>query len=221
MNHYLLLQKNEPGCPIGSFQGVLLDKYRQGAFNTDYGKQPWYAKPGSEPFPKGLCLVTREKSFGFDIRSNSNFFYVASERFIRACEKYANPFEDLQPITVCSPSGQPVSETPYWVCRFKAFPIDEVADMHLSEIQKEDNFFQRPKKLTLKIDLPQDIFKVMRLPHEINFLFCSQRFFEAAKQQSFRGIEFINMKSYKWPPKRSIEQQFMAFSNGQIPKLPV
>lgn len=221
MNHYLLLQKEDTGCPIGSFQGVLLDKYHQGAFSTDYGKQPWYAKPGSQPFPEGLCLITREKSVNFDIRSDSSFFYIVSERFIRSCETLAVPFEDRKPIKVCSPRGEPVTETQYWVCRFKAFHIMEVADAPQSKLTEEDNFYHRPKKIVFKDDFSQDLFKLANLPPEINYLFCSERFFQAAKDQDFRGIEFINTNSYKWPPKLSIEQQFVAFSKGKAPKLPV
>jgi hypothetical protein len=222
---YILNQRDEPGCPMGMLNGILHGSFFADAHKSDYGDQPWYADPSSgrphRPFPEGLVFITREKKYDFDLRSDSKFFYLASAELISACEKLKVRFEDLRKIDVLSRQGKPVAEKKYWVCRFLPFPVADVIDPDASAVESTDGVHTRIRRLRIRTNFEQDLFKLSLLPPETDTLFCSQRFYEIAQRGRFKGITFTDVEKFNWPPERSVEDQFAAAFSGMAAPNPI
>ncbi|HSX59208.1 MAG TPA: DUF1629 domain-containing protein [Tahibacter sp.] len=223
MKHYILTQKKEPGCPLGLLNGILHRSFVENAHACDYGDYPWYADPSSgrphRPFPEGLVFVTEDARYTFDLRSDSRFFYLASNELVAACRHMNVRFEDLQRVDVVSRRGSPVSGNTYWVCRFEAFPVADVIDPANSSIESSDGVHTRIRRLRIREDFDQDLFKLRLLPPETDSLFCSQRFFEFAQQAQFKGIAFADVATFDWPAEMSAADQFAAaFSGAAMPR---
>jgi hypothetical protein len=215
MKFYVLTRKEEPGCPLGMLSGILHSHFFLNAHKSNYGDQPWYSNPSSgrphEPFPDGLSFVTTDKSYAFDIRSDSEFFYLASDAFITLCDQLVVRVEDKKPVDVLSRQGKPVSGKKYWVCRFHPVAVPDAIDSGHSILEPEEGSHQmRIRKLRIRDDFKQDLFKLSPLAVDIDTLFCSERFREAAQRLSFRGITFTDIEAFNWPPKRTAAELIMA-----------
>jgi len=215
-----MLQKKEPGCPLGVFDAILLDRFRENGKDTNYGYLPWYSSPGSQPFPDGLCLITTFKRFSFDIRSDSSFFYVVSSRFVEAFTEAGGVFEDCKQVEVRSQRGALLA-LQYHVCRFTSHDVDEVSRPDLMECS-QDEFLPHPKRLEIRDDFKAPVFKVKKLSARVNLPFCSEAFRKIAQRMQLRGIQFENAHGFNWPAAMPFAQEFLAVASGKLPiRLPL
>lgn len=218
MSHYILTQKKEPGCPLGLLNGILHSHFFIDAHKSEYGDQPWYADASGgrphRPFPEGLVFITDEKKYDFDLRSDSKFFYLASDELISACRKLNVSFEDIQRVEVESRQGKPVAEKVYWVCRFQPFAVANVVDPEGSVLESADGVHTRIRQLRIREDFGQDLFKLSQLTPETDSLFCSSRFYEVAQHLRFKGITFTDVQKFNWPMEMSAADQFAAAFSG-------
>lgn len=225
MTYYILTRKKEPGCPLGMLNGILHDRFFADAHTSDYGDNPWYADPSTgrphRPFPQGLVFITEEKKYTFDLRSDSKFFYLASTALVDACRGLNVRFEDLQRVEVMSRQGAQVSDKKYWVCRFQPFPVSEVIDPAASAVESSDGVHTRIARLRIRDGFDQDLFKLSLLPPEIDALFCSDRFYELAQRERFKGIAFTDVEKFEWPREMSAAEQFAAAFSGVAAPRPI
>lgn len=218
MKFYILSQKQEPGCPLGMLGGILRAGFAPDAHKTEYGRQPWYADPSGgrphRPFPDGLVFITKDKHYGFDLRSDSKFFYLASNELIEACDGLDVRFEDRQRIEVVSRQGKPVADKQYWVCRFQPVTLADAVDAAGSMLESSDGVHTQIRRLRIRTDFPQDLFKLARLDPAIDAMFCSQRFYDRALTLGLRGITFSDVETFAWPAPLSFEQSLMQGLTG-------
>lgn len=224
MSFYVLTQRDEPGCPFGLPEGILHSHYAPDAHKSDYGYLPWYANAAMgrphEPFPDGLCFITPEKKLSFDIRAIAPFFYLAHERFIGVCRSMNVRFEDSRRIEVCSQQGKPVSDE-YWVCRFAAVSADEAIDPRYSLLEADDDVHMRVRRLGIRPEFAQDLFKFYGLAPDMDTLFCSERFLEAMQAKGSFGTVYTDIAVFDWSPKRGAAERYLALLSGAAPQLPI
>lgn len=218
MKFYVLTQKQDVGCPLGMLNGVLVDGFDPDAHKTNYGLQPWYANPARglphQPFPDTLCFVTKDPKYAFAIRSRIPFFYIASDALIGACRQLHVSIEDAKRIDVLSRQGKKVSALDYWVCTFVPLPLDRVAGEG-SVLEKAGPVHTRIRRLRVRPDMTDDLFRLAGVPADIDTLVCSERFRDRAKAGGFKGIEFTDVDAFDWPPARSPEEQMMRALSGE------
>jgi hypothetical protein len=218
MKFYVLTQKQETGCPLGMLNGVLVDGFDPEAHKKDYGLQPWYANPvrglPHEPFPDTLCFVTKDPKYSFAIRSRIPFFYIASDALIDACRRLRVDIEDASRIDIRSRQNKAVSNLDYWVCTFKPTELERVADQG-SVLEKSGAVHTRIRRLRVRQDFADDLFRMAGVPADIDTLICSERFRDLATREGFKGIEYTDVDVFDWPPARSPEEQMMRALAGE------
>lgn len=200
MKYYALSQVKEPGCPLGDINADLFDKYYPDTKNIHFGLFPWYAKIGTieppPPLPEGLVLISNDKSYDFDIRSVSKYFYVASEHFISTCKSLSVKLEDYKKIEIVSKTGLPISKNTYYAATFEKLDINLVADKTSQLIEDHGRVF-RIKSINIKEELDYHLFKFSGLVGGSDTLICSQSFKDALNSR-LKGAEFIPIENATW-----------------------
>lgn len=88
-----------------------------------------------------------------------------------------------------------MSDRKYWACRFVPTRVEDAADMPASVMQSTDGLYTRIRRLRMRDDFDQDLFKLEQSPPETDSLFCSQRFLEIAKRERFKGIALLMLRA--------------------------
>lgn len=212
MKHYALAQKKDRGCPIGMLNAALYDRFydRSEIDKVEYGNFNWYSGSGYkngvqtyEPFPDGLVLISKDKLYDFDIRSDSGKFYIASESFIDLARSLGCEFDGCNKIEVRSRDGSSIAEKRYFVVRFKYCEFSDVVDQGNSAFGGEPKLIKL-KKLTIRPEVSAALFRIKNLSSSNDAVFCSERFQEGAVQRGFKGVDFIDLDVAAWPGFRIV-----------------
>jgi len=195
MTYFGMSQKQERGRPIGMLSMALYDKcYSETeAKGVEYGLFPWYANPSlgrpHEPFPPGLCLVVKElPHVDFDIRGDSKFFHIVSEKFVEVMNRLGAEFADAQPINLRDPVGRKIAEKQYWATKFKRVEIADALDMGQSELFPRKD---RIKKFRMRSDFSLHAFQLRGMAPGHDTVFCSEHFVRLASDIDFKGVDFL------------------------------
>jgi len=80
---------------------TLYDHCPDNAAATEHGTAyPWYFDPrGLEKYPEGMCLVAKEKSIDFSIRSISSNQFL-DQNFLESLIEFKAPLKDFEPLRV-------------------------------------------------------------------------------------------------------------------------
>lgn len=199
MNYYVLSQKKQAGCPQGSLNAALYDKFYSDAKNIEYGFFPWYAegykKKVHTPYPNGMVLISEDKKYDFDIRNIWNVLYVVSEEFLLVCKLLDAYVVDAVPISVVSKSGAVIANKNYHAALFEELDVRANTAAGSSFVE-EDGLILRFKKLILPEGIDRHLFKFSGLISGSGSLICSEIFRERAKK--FKEVEFVPLDDVVW-----------------------
>ncbi|MGY2277490.1 Imm43 family immunity protein [Pseudomonas monsensis] len=198
MEHYVLSQKEEFGCPTGFLQADLYDKFYSDTKGVEYGFFPWYAEKihykTHTPYPEGMVLISKDKFYDFDIRSFARF-YIVSDDFMSICSDLDVVVTDAVPIKVVSKDGEAISSKSYNAVLFEELDARSETDPASTFIE-EDGLIFGFKKLVLPPDFKRDLFKFKGLISGSNTLICSREFKELARD--IKGVNFTPLESVLW-----------------------
>ncbi|MFJ4145896.1 Imm43 family immunity protein [Pseudomonas sp. NPDC089734] len=199
MKFYVMSEKKERGCPVGLSNSALYDKFYPDIKKVKHGYFPWYSESrraaSRTPFPQGMVLISKEKLFDFDIRSDSNFFYIASEEFLSLCKDFGLGVVDQAKIEVVSQSGKSISSKCYSAVLFEELDV-------VSNTDESSSFYVRSgliggfERLVLPAGWCKDIFKYKWLVGGSDTFICSEAFKDAAVY--LKGIEYIPLEEVEW-----------------------
>ncbi|MCR6476086.1 hypothetical protein NU688_07955 [Variovorax sp. ZS18.2.2] len=208
MKFFAMTQKKERGCPIGYLNAILYDHCPEHPESVQHGLvYPWYAdKRNLNEFPDGMCLVVKEKLIDFSIRSDATHQYI-QEDFLRLLERFGAPIKDFKRISVVSNAQKSeITEKRYFASIFAPdFYLDEslAIDFASSVIEKDECDFIALRKLKIKNNVGRDVFGIQNLDSKHDTIICSEKFVVAAKKEGFKGVDFIDLNSAKWPSASS------------------
>ncbi|MFJ4144704.1 Imm43 family immunity protein [Pseudomonas sp. NPDC089734] len=199
MTYYVMTDKKERGCPEGLLKAALYDKFYSDVKKIKHGYFPWYCESknsGSRtPFPNGMVLIAKEKLLEFDIRSDAQFFYIASDEFLSLCERFGLGIVDQARIDVVSQTGKSISSKKYNVVLFEELDVIANTDK-ASSFSSESGLILSIKKLVLPAGWDRDIFKYKDLAGLSGSFICSQRFKDAAV--GLKGIAYTPVEDMQW-----------------------
>ena len=200
MKYFGMSQKLEPGCPVGLLSMALYDKYydEQNAKNIDHGMFPWYANPAlgrpHQRFPAGLCLIVKEATpIEFDIRGDSKFFHIVSEKLIDLMKSLDSDLDDAASIDVRDPKGVPASSKQYSVALFRRVELPQALDMNQSELfpRRRGLAVDRIKRFHFRSDFVCHIFQLKGMAPGHDTVYCSEEFVRLAHKEGLKGVDFL------------------------------
>jgi hypothetical protein len=212
MKHFALAQKKDVDCPVGMLNAVLYDKFYDGKVidRVEYGNFNWYSGSGYKngvqtymPFPDGLVLIAKDKTYDFDIRGDSGKFYIVSESFVELANSLNCEFDGCNRIEVRGRSGETLTPKKYWVVRFKYYNFADVVDLSASAFGGEPGLI-KIKKLTIKKEFSASLFRIKDLSSSNDAVFCSEQFHERVVQLRFKGVDFMDLAITNWPGFRIV-----------------
>ena len=204
MSYFVLSQKEEPGCPIGSLDVALYDKFYTNADDVQYGGFPWYTgklTAEGRVFSEGMVLISNDKLYDFDIRGVRRFFYIVSESFLEICKVLSVDIVDSSEIRVVSTSGDSIASKKYYAVVFRAMDVHKDVDP-ATTLMVENGVPFRFKKLVLPVEIDLDLFKYGKLISGSSSLICSERFKILA--EGFKGINYTPLDTVLWSGIRAI-----------------
>ena len=204
MKYYILTQKEERGCPRGKLNAVLYDTFYEKSEKIEYGYFPWYAsqypwKGEYQPFPLGLCLISKDRLYDFGIRRITNVFCVVSADFLEICQSLKVDMQDYAPIEVCSRKRKPITEKKYYAAVFKYKDVLEVADEGSSFIKDEYGHIVRIRSLKIRPDFTEHLFRFRGMVGSSNTFICSEDFYHMAMEKDMKGVGFVPLADAVWP----------------------
>ncbi|UPF03564.1 hypothetical protein MXB02_23865 [Pseudomonas mosselii] len=204
MKYFVISQAEAPGAPLGFLNAALYDKYYENSEDVEYGFFPWYAERRAsrehKPFPVGMVLISKDKSYSFDIRGVAGF-YVVSDEFLRVCSGFTTCVEDFASIEVVAKGGGGISEKKYSAAYLGGLDVRDYAAPESTFIE-EDGLIFRIKKLVMNREVGLDLFRFKGLHAGSGTLICSERFADSAK--GLHGITIQPMDSIVWSQVRRI-----------------
>lgn len=210
MKFFAMTQKKEPGCSIGYLNAVLHDHCPQHPESIDHGMlYPWYAdKKNLSSFPEGMCLVVKEKSIDFSLRSDASHQYIR-EDFLRLLEDFGAEIKDRKEIFVISSSRrEEIVRRRYFASIFAPeFYLDEsIAIDALSSVVEVDEYgFIALEKLQINPKVEKEVFGIRSLESKHSTLICSEKFVAAARKMDCKGVDFVDLSIAKWPKVSSFD----------------
>lgn len=206
MNYYVLSQKEESGCQLGTLDAALYDKFYADTAGIRYGLFPWYTREcemrRGSVFPIDGVLICKDDYYDFDVRSISRFFYIVSDEFMAVCRALNVNIVDCAKIQVLSKSGVEISSKRYNAVLFNELNARKDSDPSSTFMEKESGRPFRIKKLVLPVGWDLDLFKYGELISGSGSLICSERFKTLAKE--FKGINYTPLDTVLWSGIRAI-----------------
>ena len=206
MKYYILSQKEEPGCQLGTLDAALYDKFYTDVVDVDYGFFSWYSRKcemrSGCVFPKEGVLVCGDEFYDFDIRSIARFFYVVSDEFLGVCRTLNVDMVNYAKVQVLSKAGAEMSNKKYNVVIFNELDARKDSDPSSTFMEKESGRPFRIKKLVLPVAWSLDLFKYRGMVSGSSSLICSERFKDLAKD--FKGISYTPLDTVLWSGIRAI-----------------
>jgi len=206
MEYYVLLEKKERGCPVGSMQGIVYDKFVGNVDELEYGLKPWYNPfdEGGKIFPGEMFLISRDKLIAYDIRSGGagSKFNLISSAFLDVLKGFGVPMREVQPINIVDRSGGAISKKSYFIVSFDSGLYEDPDDVLSSEsILLPDEFGGQfsIESLSIRSDVKRDFFKIKNLYPGQDPIFCSEKFVAEVKdKKADAGVEFRNIAEVDW-----------------------
>ncbi|MGZ2746575.1 hypothetical protein [Burkholderia stagnalis] len=206
MKYYALLERKERGCPVGSMQGVVYDKFVENVRDLEYGLKPWYNTFDDRVkiFPGEMFLISRDKLIAYDIRSGGagSKFNIISSGFLDLLKEFSVPIGDAQAINIVSEKGRSVSAGGYFIVSFGRSIYQSMDDVvGEGSVLKPDEFGGQfsIEKLSVKNGFDGDFFKIGNLYPGQDPIFCSERFAEAmARRGVGAGVELRDIEEIQW-----------------------
>lgn len=208
MHFFAITQRKERGCPIGLLNAVLYDHCPENPAAIEHGTAyPWYFDPRRlEKYPEGMCLVAKEKSMDFSIRSISSN-QILDQNFLELLIEFKAPLKDVKAIDVVShASKQSIVQKKYFVSQFSAefyFKLSDVANEAGSSVKVGNLGFRVLERLSIRASFDRHVFAIEGLDPRIGTIVCSEEFHAAAKKKGVKGIDFVGIESAKWPNPNS------------------
>ena len=170
---------------------------------------PWYAdKKNLSSFPEGMCLVVKEKSIDFSLRSDASHQYIR-EDFLRLLEDFGAEIKDRKEIFVISSSRrEEIVRRRYFASIFAPeFYLDEsIAIDALSSVVEVDEYgFIALEKLQINPKVEKEVFGIRSLESKHSTLICSEKFVAAARKMDCKGVDFVDLSIAKWPKVSSFD----------------
>ena len=205
MNYFVLSQKKQAGCPQGSLNAALYDRFYSDTKKIEHGFFPWYAegykKEFHTPYPDGMVLISEDKKYDFEVRNLWSVLYVVSEEFLSVCKLLGVKVVDAVPISVVSKAGAVIAKKNYYAALFEELDVRTNTAVGTSFVE-EDGLILRFKKLILPEDINRHLFKFSGLISGSGSLICSEVFREHASE--FKGVEFVPLVDVVWSQIKSI-----------------
>lgn len=208
MQYFAVTQKKDRGCPIGLLNAVLYDHCPENPAAIEHGTAyPWYSDPrGLEEYPEGMCLVAKEKSIDFSIRSISSN-QLLDQNFLQSLIEFESPFVHFNEISVVShASKRSIVQKRYFVSRFSDefyFDLSDIANDAGSSVKIGKFGLSVLEKLSIRSSFFRHVFGIKSLDPRVDTIFCSERFYESARRKGVKGIDFAHVESAKWADPRS------------------
>ncbi|WP_155420238.1 Imm43 family immunity protein [Burkholderia cepacia] len=206
MKYYVLLEKKERGCPVGSMQGICCDKFVKDIDGLEYGLKPWY-NPFDEReniFPGEMFLISRDKLIAYDVRASGAgpTFHVVSQGFLGLLKDFSVPIRETQSLNVVNSKGLGVSEKKYHIIIFGDNLYEDKGDVvgrGSVLVPNEYGGIFSIENICFKSGLSKDFFKIKNITAGQDPIFCSERFVgEAVKRGVVAGMEFRSVNEVNW-----------------------
>lgn len=159
---------------------------------------PWYANQAlgrpHQKFPPGLCLIVKEETpIEFEIRGDSKFFHIVSEKLVEIMKSLNVDFDDAASIDVRDPKGMAASRKQYSVALFKRVELPEALDMNQSELfpRRRGLAVDRIKKFHFRPDFACHAFQLKAMAPGHDTVYCSEEFVRLARAADFKGVDFV------------------------------
>ncbi|MFY0519807.1 Imm43 family immunity protein [Lysinibacillus sp. UGB7] len=192
-NIYGIFKKKEKFCPTlldGILHTEFFEKDPFEARESDAGK--WRTtKNIKTELPKELWFVSKDSSYAFDFRRDSQGFFISSE-FLNLLLKFGiNNFQYTK-LYMVNRHKESISSKEYYYVRFYD-RLEDLIDMEKSciEFYKQDGRIKKIWDLQLKKSntLP-DVF-LLNNTRLLSILFCSEEFKKEAEKLKLKGITFV------------------------------
>ncbi|KAI1692859.1 immunity protein 43 domain-containing protein [Ditylenchus destructor] len=206
MTYYVLTEKKERACPIGHMQGIVLDTFCENFKEVSYGLKPWYAglSDGGRVFPGEMVLISQDKLIAYDIRASGAGpkFHIVSQGFLDLLRDFHVPIKEIQAIEIVNSKGRDIAEKKYYILVFSNniykdvdYALGEGSLLHSDE--SESTLYI--KYLCFKDGFSEDFFKINDITAQQDPIFCSERFFRAAKGRGVvAGVNFRCVDEIDW-----------------------
>ena len=206
MKYFVLSPKEEAGCPVGSLDVALYDRFYTNTEGVRYVLFPWYTrncemKSGSV-FPKSGVLICKDDFYDFDIAGVSRFFHIVSDALLSVCADLNVDIVDCARVQVVSVSGVEISSKAYNAVLFNELDARKDSDPSSIFMEEKSGRPFRIKKLVLPAEWELDLFKYGGMISGSSSLICSERFKDLAKD--FKGIDFTPLDTVLWSGIRAI-----------------
>ncbi|CAB3774220.1 MULTISPECIES: Imm43 family immunity protein [Burkholderia] len=206
MKYYVLLERKERGCPVGSMQGIIYDEFVEDVEALEYWVKPWYNQFDDREiiFPGEMFLISRDKLILYDVRSGGagSKFNLVSLEFLRVLVDFDVHLREMQPLHVVDRHGVCISKREYRIISF-ARDVYESAEgvVKESSILMPDEFGGQfsIESISIKAGVNRDLFKIKNIYSGQDPIFCSERFVDEVKvRQVDAGIEFRRIEEIDW-----------------------
>lgn len=192
-NIYAIFKKKDKSCPTllnGILHTEFFEKDPFGARESDAAKWRTIKNIKTE-LPKELWFVSKDRSYAFDLRWDSQGFFISSE-FLNLLLKFGiNNFQYTK-LHMVNKHKESISLKEYYYARFYNRLEDEI-DLQKSNIEfyKQDGQIKKIWDLQLKApnNFP-DVFQ-LNITSLFSILFCSEEFKVEAEKLKLKGIIFV------------------------------
>lgn len=207
MNYFVLSTKVERGCPIALIEDAkLYDQYYEELKKApEVGSYPWYSYKTSQTcaLPANACLISKSRSYDFDIRQLRDNIYVVSHVFLQMANEMQITFLDMQPIEVKSRQGKTISSKSYYIIRFEQTNFETVASLENSKYTLDPPLYIF-EKIVIQSSCQLPLFLIKNAVPVQDTFFCSELFLECAKKHHIKGVNFFECGEAPWQDPNNV-----------------
>lgn len=226
MQHFMLMQKKEAGCPIGLLNMAMYDKSYRDFGSVKHGFLPWYAEHKwtgpATPLPGGLIVASKVRRPRFGVRNLFKTIYLADQDFWDSSLEAGAVFNDVQRIDlVTSSNGVPHADQGYRAIVPKILGIDALGpDSRHSPMQS--SLIETYTRLSISKDVAEPLFMINGLAPMFTGLICSTPMKNCLQARRIRGVDFCPLSELS---SSSIQRSYESYGDPDAamaePRFPI
>lgn len=226
MQHFMLMQKKEAGCPIGKLNMTKYDKSYPDFGSVKHGFLPWYAEHKwtgpAAPLPSGLVVASKVRRPRFGVRNLFKTIYLADQDFWDASLEAGAVFNDVQRIDIVTSSNDvPHADQGYRAIVPKILGIDALGpDSRHSPMQS--SLIETYTRLSISKDVAEPLFMINGLAPMFTGLICSTRMKNCLQARRIRGVDFCPLSELS---SSSIQRSYESYGDPDAamaePRFPI
>lgn len=198
--HYIMALADAPGCPAGFYHSILLSRGTD--VDGDYGMQPWYAGPRRYagqigPLPEDGLVLVEKRTYAFDVRAGSPFFYVLSPRFAACLASIKHSFVQLQEVPCVDEAGALRPDRRVLIAVPRKFLQKDCLDPERSRHSARTSL--ELESIHVRTGFDHDLFDVRDIASSQASLICSEKARQVFEQQGVHGVLYIALSDINHP----------------------